>query len=162
MKYSGTAVPASLDNLATKNPLADLLTLSLLALPVGAQQVLVVDEAGAPGSFPDLQAAVDAAVDGDVLLVRPGTYSGFEIDGLSFTVVGDGPGVIVEEKPAGLFVGDTLVVRDLASGRRANIAGLDLEIEVPIFGVVFPPAGILVEDCAGSVLITNCTSPDYS
>lgn len=43
----------------------------VLALPLGAQQVFVVDQAGGPGVFTGVQAALDAgAGDGDVILVR--------------------------------------------------------------------------------------------
>ena len=47
----------------------------LLALPLSAQAVLVVDDDGGPGvSFTDIQSAVDAAAPGDVLLIRSGDY----------------------------------------------------------------------------------------
>ncbi len=50
--------------------------------------VLVVDAAGG-GQFLTIQAAIDAALDGDVLLVRSGAYTSFRIDDKALTVVGD-------------------------------------------------------------------------
>jgi len=60
--------------------------------------VLVVDFANGPGAdFTDLSLAVQAAQDGDLLLVRPGIYSVWDtIDARSLTIVGDGPFVQVD------------------------------------------------------------------
>ena len=51
--------------------------------------VLVVDAAGG-GAFTQIQPAVDAALPGDLVLVRAGDYEGFTIAGKSVNVVGDG------------------------------------------------------------------------
>jgi hypothetical protein len=50
--------------------------------------VIVVDAAGG-GSFTQIQPAIDAAVDGDTILVKPGHYTAFSIVGKGLTVVGD-------------------------------------------------------------------------
>ncbi|MCP3860484.1 MAG: hypothetical protein GY704_12605, partial [Phycisphaeraceae bacterium] len=53
-------------------------SLLFAATPVVAQyRVWVVDDDPAGGDFTNLQSAVDAAADGDVLLVRQGDYGGF-------------------------------------------------------------------------------------
>ncbi len=44
---------------------------------------------GTGGDYPDIQSAVDASADGDVVLVRSGNYPGFLIDGKSISVVAD-------------------------------------------------------------------------
>ena len=41
-----------------------------------AQKTLIVDERGTGGAFTDIQLAVNAASNGDTILVRKGTYSG--------------------------------------------------------------------------------------
>ena len=60
-------------------------TLLLLAGPLRAQGVRIVEAPGL-GSLPDIQSAVDAAADGDTLLVAPGSYAGFVIDGKQLAV----------------------------------------------------------------------------
>jgi hypothetical protein len=63
---------------------------ALLALAGPARGgVIVVDVSGA-GDFTDLLTAVQAAADGDTLLIKgTGPYSNFSIDGKSLVVVGD-------------------------------------------------------------------------
>ncbi len=62
-----------------------------LSLPAAAQGVLhVVDDLAGPGvDFTDVQSAVDAASDGDTILVRDGTYPGFTVTAKALAVVGD-------------------------------------------------------------------------
>ena len=50
--------------------------------------VIVVD-AGGGGDFVTIQAAVDAAVDGDTILVKPGAYAGFTATNKALSIVGD-------------------------------------------------------------------------
>jgi len=50
----------------------------------------VVDVAPGCRFSDNIQAAVDAASDGDILLVKPGTYAGFVIDGKSVHIFGEG------------------------------------------------------------------------
>ncbi|MCP5515625.1 MAG: T9SS type A sorting domain-containing protein [Verrucomicrobiales bacterium] len=73
--------------------------LLLLGLLLGARAVSAA-ELHVPAEYPTLQAAVDAAVDGDSLLIAPGIYSGpgfREIDlGRSIAILGaDGPAATV-------------------------------------------------------------------
>jgi hypothetical protein len=59
--------------------------------PILAQAVLTVDDAPGPGvMFVGIQPAIDAAADGDVLHIAPGTYASFTIDGKGLTLVGSG------------------------------------------------------------------------
>jgi len=85
-----------------------------LAVPALAGNVLTVGGAG--GSFADIQSAVVAAADDDVILVRAGTYPGFVIEGKSLAVVAD-TGAIVD-------VDSQVVVRNVSSGHRVVLAGL--------------------------------------
>lgn len=65
--------------------LLGLLGLLALTTPLSAA-VLVV---GTGGSFTDIQPAVNMARDGDIVLVRTGTYGPVAIDDLSLTIVAD-------------------------------------------------------------------------
>lgn len=52
--------------------------------------IYIVDAAGGPGTnYADIQAALFAVPDGSTLLVRPGTYASFMIDGKGVTILGD-------------------------------------------------------------------------
>ena len=58
------------------------------AVAFGGPATWLIDDDGGPGvAFTDLPAAVAAASDGDVLLVRPGTYSGFTTGGKSLRIL---------------------------------------------------------------------------
>jgi hypothetical protein len=50
--------------------------------------VIVVDASGG-GDYTQIQAAIDAASDGDVLLVRNGSYAAFIVDDKALAIVGD-------------------------------------------------------------------------
>jgi hypothetical protein len=112
----------------------------LLATPAAALgEVHVVDFAGGAGSdFTDLSAAVDAAADGDVLLVRSGLYDVWNtVDGRSLTIAGDGPFVQI----SGL-----LAVQNLDADQRVVLRGFELKFpgQVELLnndGVVW------IEDC---------------
>src|SRR5262245_45172512 len=102
------------------------LVLLSCASSIAAQgQVLVVDAAGGPGSdFTDVPSAVSAAVDGDVLLVRSGSYL---VDELAIAL--DGKGLtLVADSGASVAVG-SLDVQDLPAGHFTLLQGLDLHGE---------------------------------
>lgn len=83
---------------------------AFLASGAAAQQVFVVRQSPGPGVFStQIQPAIDAASDGDLILVKPGPYSqGFTIDGKAVSIFGDagpppmlGGGVTIRNLPAG-------------------------------------------------------------
>jgi len=107
--------------------------LALLAAPALAQNTWVVDASGS-GDFTSIAAAASAAVDGEVLLVRPGNYYSdvVVIDAKELTIVKDGAGLVTSAQ--------SLQVRNLPAGKEVHLSGLSFRITH-------------VESCAGYVLI---------
>jgi hypothetical protein len=114
--------------------LAVSLTISIRA------DVLTVGPSGQMFTTP--QAAVNAALDDDVVLIRPGAYFSFTIDGKALTVVG-GPSVSMRPP---------LTIRNLSASQTVTISA------VGIAGIAADPAqpGIAIENCAGPVRVQNC------
>ena len=122
-----------------------LLALPVLALalvPAARADVHVVD-AGGGGDFTDLQPAVDAAQDGDTLLVKPGNYSRAEIVGKALQVMGDSGGIA--RVVGGMAVRSTAVDQDVVLNR--------LWIEGQTFGVL---DGLQVDLALGAVRVERC------
>jgi hypothetical protein len=114
-----------------------------LALPLAAQKVWVVDQTMGPGAtHADLPPAIAAAEDGDTVLVRPGTYAAFTLDGKGLVITADVTGF---PKITG-----TLTVRNVPTGSAVVVRGLET---VPDSAV---DLGLLVEDCAGPVWVEKC------
>jgi hypothetical protein len=155
-----------------KLPHASLAFLITLATPVAAQTVHVVDVAAGQGSsFTSVVEAVTAAADGDVILVRTGTYPEVvSIVGKSLTLQGDPEYGPVPEIEA-------LVITDLEASASVNVRGLHLRATTTIVnnnielrnnaGPVWLEElsmtssaglfgnGFLVEDCA-AVVVNAC------
>ncbi len=53
-----------------------------------------------PGDFPTIQAAVDAAQEGDTILVAPGTYQEHVVISKGLTLQGAGPDTVLEGEPS--------------------------------------------------------------
>lgn len=120
----------------------------LFGLCVGALRAdtLVVDADGGPDAdFLTIQAAVDAAAPGDVLLVRPALYDGFVLD-KPLRVLG-----VPEAMGAGVGVLGTIEVRDIPAGQVAALVQLSTEF-------------LRIEGCDGTVFhdIVALLSPDPS
>src|SRR6185436_13760735 len=96
-----------------------LLAPAILAL-VGLTQapafanVLKVATTGAP--FTQIQSAVNAASDGDVILISPGSYGAVTIDGKSLTLVKQGT--------ANVTIMGTTTVKNLTASKRVILSGL--------------------------------------
>lgn len=111
----------------------------LLACPTAIAQsrLLIVDASQGAGShFADLPPAVAAAVTGDRISVRPGTYSAFTIDGKGIAVAG-APGVTV---PA-------VTILRVPAGTDCAVSGLTI--------VSWFSGELRVADCAGRVLLSD-------
>lgn len=123
--------------------------LALLPAAAGQGAVHVVDPFD-PAAFADVQLAVNAAADGDTILVRSGGGSYFEVAGKSLVVVADAGFDPWFTNPFGpnnhgmdQMVAHT-VVRDLAAGQRVVLRGLS-------FG------GLQLDGNAGQVWVEDAT-----
>lgn len=114
----------------------------LLVPALAARGVVTVDASGG-GDFSDLQAAVDAAAPGDLLLVRSGAYSGFAVDGKPLNVVADTGAVVT--------VAGTVLVENIAAGTQLTLGGLEILIAPP--PVTTQQLRIL--NCDGAVLVED-------
>ncbi len=124
-----------------------LLSMALLASPVLAQSVHVVDASGG-GDFTTLQDAVDAAVSGDIVLVRTGVYGGFRVTKSLVVAADEGAQPIVDlDEPA-----IEQVVSVAAPGGFVSLLGLDIRKQTGISA----EGDILVRIVSGSALIQDC------
>jgi hypothetical protein len=124
-------------------------SVSLLALvsSVSAGGVVKVGESGSV-SYPTLQVAIDAASEGDTLLVAQGTYPGFTIQDRSISIFAAPGGQVVIE--------GQVRVTGLAAQRSVLIAGLEIRPPEDPAGLVSVSALELVDD-DGHVRIESCT-----
>ncbi len=120
------------------SPRSFLTGLAILATTVVSHaSVLVVAPSGAP--FTTIQAAVDAAVDGDVVLVRPGTYGGFTLNAKSLALVSD---------PAGAaHIAGATQITNVGVGRITSLSGFAVSA-----------GDLIATDCAGSLRFEALTS----
>lgn len=99
---------------------------------------------GPSQAYATIDAALAAAVDGDVILVDPGTYPPFTVDDLSVTIMssgGQGSPFAVQQTPAR----PAIEIRNLAAARIATI----LHVAAPFTDGGNP--AIVVDQCAGAV-----------
>lgn len=122
--------------------LATLALATLLCLPAAAQSVRVVDDDGGPGvDHTSLQDAVDAAAEGEILLVKGGTYGPL--------LLGDKSLVITAELGESVVVGQTLL-SNLSAPKRVTLTGLTIHAN-------FGGTGLVLSNSPGQVLVTECT-----
>lgn len=87
--------------------------LASLALAPQTSTVLVVDAQGGPGvDHTEIFEAAFAAPDGAVLLVKPGTYLGFDVPGKSLSIVADNGGPVQVPRVGSVGTGPEQVLVD--------------------------------------------------
>lgn len=119
--------------------------------PAARADLWVVAETAGPGvDFTDIQPAVDAASDGDTILVLAGTYMAVVIDGKELTVQADGEAVVQD---LSVFGGGGLLVQNTAADQSVVVRGLEFQHTGTLGG-----ATLRVTDCAGPVLLEECTT----
>lgn len=123
-------------------PLALLLALSV---PLAAETWTVDDDG--PADFATIQAAVDAAADGDTIVVHAGLYPRLVIDAKGVTIQADGDAVL----QVGFAQVATLEVRNIGAGQAVYLRGLEME------AFTFETTTAVIENCAGPVLLEDCS-----
>lgn len=115
-----------------------------VASPSLVSGVLVVDDAPGPGvTHTSLSIAASQAADGDTILVRPGQYGPFTIDGKSLRLIADGASAQV------IAVGECRI-QNLGAQQSVVVRGLFMT------GTLVGVPRLFIEQCAGSVLIEDC------
>jgi hypothetical protein len=90
-------------------------------------------------SFTTMQAAIDAAHEGDVLLVQPGTYGSAVVNGKSLSIMA---------MPTGVSHMGALSVINIGSAQRVLVSGLTID--------AVTTAGATLANDAGDVRFQNC------
>lgn len=113
-----------------------------LLTPVSlAGEVHVVDASAGPGSqYTDIQDAVDAASDGDTVLVRTGGYDSFFVTGI---------GLVITADTGELVSASRITIRDLAAEQSVRMRGIGT------YDLNNGP-GLKVSHCDGPVWIEDC------
>ena len=137
-----------------------LAALSLAGAPDALGQIWIVDRSGGAGShFAEIQPAIDAATDGDLILVRPIEsifsyplgYAGFVVDGKSLTISVDRSGDQVLVGQEFSWVPAAIVVRNVSAQQRFVLRGFTQKAGAA------GDDGIRVESCDGPVLLEQST-----
>ena len=126
-----------------------LLLASLTALASLSDAEVVVDASG-NGDFLEISDALISVGGDNVIVVEPGTYGGFTVQGISVTIHGRDP----DQVP---IVRGRVVIRDLALGQCVALRNLTIEQTVAPLST----QGILVQDCAGSVFLEELGVSDF-
>jgi len=120
--------------------------LALLVPATLAGNVLVVDASGA-GAYTSIQAAVTAAADGDVILVKSGTYDAFTVDDKALAIAGD--------TGAAVLVQGAIGVTNLAAQKTVVLASLS-SVGVPALTGV-GQYGLYLSNNLGSIRAEDCS-----
>jgi hypothetical protein len=128
---------------------AMVLTAALVS-PTANAAVLIVSTS-APGAFPTIQSAVDAASDGDTIVVRPGFYLGCEIVDKALTVAMEIP-----PSASNLIVG-RIAIRNLAAHKTVVLNQMKVNQSQPSGSFDEAGAGLFIDHCAGAVRVQAAT-----
>lgn len=109
--------------------------------------VLVVHHGGG-GAFLDVQSAIDAAHDGDTILVEGGTYQGFVVDNKGVAIVADS-GAMVD-------IVSRVAVTHLASSKALVLSGMRITGDPSYGNTPEQLAGLYLNDNSGPVRIEDC------
>ena len=98
----------------------------------------VIDVGGGANDFPKIQAAVNAAQDGDVLRIYPGNYEPFVVTN---------KGITLARVNGNVHILGTYRVRNLSSSRTVEISGLS--------ATGTDNSALIISNCAGSVRVRD-------
>lgn len=116
-----------------------------LAFPASAT-IWIVDPSGG-GDFTDIQAAVDAAADGDTIQVLDGTYAKVIVDGKGLTIEGIGNDVRIQ---------GSLQILNTQPAQANVIAGIETTGLAGSSVPVSDGVGMSVDGCLGPVTARDC------
>lgn len=142
--------------------LSPLLLLAALTAEAHAQNVWIARVTPGPGiDFNDLQEAVDAAQEGDVILLRGAAdFAPIVIDGKSLTIQRDTGSATIGWNVDEPFHAPVVRVSNLAAGQEVFLR--DLDIGGSYFHIIAQSdANVVVTNCAGSVWLEDCRLGDY-
>lgn len=122
-----------------------LLALALVSSSLAHAGVIVVADDGS-GQFPDLPAAVAAAADGDIVLVKSGRYTGFTLNNKSLD--------IVAEQGAAAIIRSQVAIVQLSSARTVTLTGLILRGPINTPPNALPALKLM--NNLGSVRVQGC------
>ncbi len=121
------------------------------ALGQAQQNVWVVDAVGAAGfDFTEIQPAVDAADDGDVILIKGRLnheYAGFTVAARSLVIAGQEDDLTPALVLAPPVIGP-IIIRDLAADQRVLLSGVIARTNDPVF-----LSNLSIRDCEGLVFL---------
>jgi len=117
--------------------------LALATICMAQRSTWIVDQAMGPGAhYRDINTALAKAADGDRILVRKGSYSGFVLT-RGVAIIGL-PGAVVDGRNTTPW--QPIEVHGVPTGRDVRISGLQLQY-----------VGVLITNCAGRVLFDRVT-----
>jgi hypothetical protein len=120
---------------------------ALAALAGVAQaDVHYVDSSGG-GDFTTIQAAVDASLDGDVIVVRPGSFAAFVVDDKTLSIATESGGLVL--------VQGTVEIRNLAAHRRVLVSGLSIQGPLTGFMTPYGKPGLKITNDLGQVWVQD-------
>jgi hypothetical protein len=120
-----------------------LASLALVALaPLAAASTLTVGPAGSGAQFTQIQAAIDAAVEDDVILVMPGTYQAIVVS-KPLRILGDGTGVVRIQAQGSQY---GAWIHDIAAGKELVLSGVEVAGSTDL---------VLLQNCAGTVVLSD-------
>lgn len=114
-----------------------------LCLPLARADVRVVAPTGTP--YAEIQAAVDAANDGDVVLVRSGTYASFVVRNLEVAIVADAGATV--------NVAGAIRVSGVAATRTVLLSGLKA---TGTTATAQTRHGLYARNCVGALRVVAC------
>lgn len=125
----------------------------ILSYAAAAQSTLVVDNGAPPGAYTTIQGAVDAAADGDTILIKSGSgsYGGFTVTGdhiNQLNIVADTNAIFTINGPVSI---DDIHPRGNISFHRVKIAP-----------ALKTPASVSIYNCAGNIWFTQCIIDGHS
>jgi co-chaperonin GroES (HSP10) len=105
-----------------------------------------------PGStYTSIQAAIDASVDGDVILVAPGSGGSFVVDAKSLVIAADG------DSASKGVLGNKFTIQNLGPAQTVVLRNFT---NAPLTSPSPPNANSRIQQCAGAVLLEDCELVD--